>query len=397
MVGSEKRGGRFWIELLVDSGLSSGGNRVTENVALASEKQHSRTEAPYGQGARMPVTFGSVAQFVRGNALSRAFPRMSYMELLLTDQCNLRCSYCWQKDKSPAVMSQSTVESAIDFLFKVSGRTELLRILLFGGEPLLEFDLMKHVVEYSVRKADDCGKKMSFDMTTNGTLLDEERARWCRDNKVKYLLSIDGGKGDHDRFRRFPDGRGSFDTIAQMIPMLKKYQPWQGAKMTVTPQTTASLRGNIESLYGLGINQFIVGHADGLPWSLEDLRRYEESLYEVCELYLEMKYHKRPFRMTLYEQGEPGAAREGESFGCGAGRGRFCVDTRGDLYGCSKLATIANGSVGILPFGNVFQGFTQVSSRRQLLVTDVEPRRRVRQLRAAQRMFRWMSRLQLHL
>ena len=109
-----------------------------------------------------------------------------------------------------------------------------------------------------------------------------------------------------------------------------------------------------------------------MPWSDDDVR-YESALQEVCELCLEMEYHKRHFRIATYEEKSLRDRLDEQAFGCGAGRGRFCVDPCGDLYGCSKLATILGSGKGVLPMGNVFQGFTAVQNRMALLVTDAGP------------------------
>ena len=320
------------------------------------------------------ATLDSTVEAIRGNRLARRMPRMSYMELILTDQCNLRCSYCFEKDKNPHNMSDETAMASVDFLMEESGPTKNLTMLFFGGEPLLRFDLMQKVWEYATKRADALGKKINWDMTTNGTLVTEEKARWLRDHGVKYLLSMDGGKEDHDRYRKYANGRGSFDVIAKRLRIMKRFQPWMGAKISVTPESARNLRKSMEELYGLGINQFILGYAHGLPWTLEDLHGYERAMYEVCELYLEKKFNEEYFRLTLFEEGEPGEDTSQCSFGCGAGRGRFCVDSYGDIYGCSKLATITGMRNGVLPYGNVFQGFTRIQNRAQFLISEVGPR-----------------------
>jgi len=260
-----------------------------------------------------------------------------------------------------------------------SGPVPQVTILFFGGEPLLRFDLMRKVWDHATERAHGLGKKIHWDMTTNGTLMTEEKARWLRDHRVNYLLSMDGGKEDHDRYRKFANGLGSFDVVAKRLRMMKRYQPWIGAKISVTPEAARNLRKSMEELYGLGVNQFILGYAHGLPWTLEDLHGYEQAMYEVCELYLEKKYNKEYFRLTLFEEGEPGEEKSHCSFGCGAGRGRFCVDSYGDIYGCSKLATITGMHNGVLPYGNVFQGFTRIENRLQFNISEAGPREKCAQ------------------
>ena len=326
-----------------------------------------------------PATLGTIAEAVHGNQVARRMPRMSYMELILTDQCNLRCSYCFEKDKNPHNMTDETAMASVDFLMKESGPAEHLTILFFGGEPLLRFDLMQKIHSYATKQASRLGKSICWDMTTNGTLITEDKARWLAEGKVKYLLSLDGGQEDHDRYRKFANGNGSFELIARRLPIMKRFQPWMGAKLSVTPESAPNLRNSMQSLHKLGINQFILGYAHGLPWTSVDLAKYEEAMYDVCELYLEMKYNKEYFRLTLFEEGEVGEEVSHCSFGCGAGRGRFCVDSYGDMYGCSKLATITGMHNGVLPFGNVFQGYTRIQNRAQFLISEAGPREKCAQ------------------
>jgi uncharacterized protein len=161
----------------------------------------------------------------------------------------------------------------------------------------------------------------------------------------------------------------------ERLPMMKSYQPWMGTKMSVTPESTLRLRDNLYELWKNGINQFIIGYAHGLDWSDENLLKYEQGMLDVCELYLEMKYNKQYFRITTFEEETICGIKE-VSFGCGAGRGRFCVDPWGDLYGCSKMCTIMGTGKGILPFGNVFQGFSMIYNRYHCLNDSIKPRQK---------------------
>ena len=140
-------------------------------------------------------------------------------------------------------MSWETATRALDYLLQESGSAEKLTILLFGGEPLLRMDFIKEFVPYAADKVKQAGKALSFDVTTNGTLLTEDHARFFNKHKIKYLLSMDGLKEDHDRSRSFPDGTGTWDLIMDRMPMLKRYQPWQGVRMTPTPESASRIPG----------------------------------------------------------------------------------------------------------------------------------------------------------
>lgn len=91
-------------------------------------------------------------------------------------------------------MSDEVAFTAIDFLVRASRNVKDLTILLFGGEPMMRFDLIQRIIPYANKKAKEAGKSISWDMTTNGTLIDKERAKWMAEHKVKYLLSLDGDK-----------------------------------------------------------------------------------------------------------------------------------------------------------------------------------------------------------
>jgi uncharacterized protein len=321
-----------------------------------------------------PRTWATLQRAARGNILARRMLPVGYMELILTADCNMKCSYCFEKDKQALDMSEATAFTAVDFLIRASRNLKDLTILFFGGEPMLRFDLLQRVHEYATRKVAAAGKKLKWNMTTNGTLIDEAKARWLARHKVKYLLSLDGAKEDHDRHRRFPNGEGSFDLIAARLSMLRRYQPWVGTKMSVAPEAAGRLCENIKALSDLGMCQFIYGYAHGTKWTDEALAAFTASMLRLCELYLQMKHEKRHFRITGFEEDGLCKANASSPFGCGAGRGRFCVDPRGDIYGCSKLCTIHGPGKGINPLGNVFQGFTNVENR--LLCFDDSDKRR---------------------
>jgi uncharacterized protein len=323
-----------------------------------------------------PLTLGSPEEAARGNEIARRMPSIEFVELILTDNCNLRCSYCWEKDKAPRSMSEETVMAAIRFLLERSGPRKELGVLFFGGEPLLCFDLIKTVHAYATGRGEALGKTIDWTMTTNGTLLDEKHVVWLAKHRVKYLLSLDGVGEDHDRHRKTADGRGTFDRIAANIPLVKRYQPWLGTRMTLTPATVRNLRKNVEALHAMGINQFLFECAHGIPWTSEELADYETALLETAELYLEMKRGKKPFRMKFFEEAEPGQNLEKPYWGCGAGRTRCCVDPRGDIYGCSKLANITGLGNGVLPLGNVLQGFTRIENRQPLLDSTLTHRKK---------------------
>lgn len=309
-----------------------------------------------------------VADGVVRNLALQTYPPVEFMELFLTENCNLRCDYCFVHGRRRKRMRPDVATKAIDFLIKESRGVTDLTVLFFGGEPLLELSLIEEITHYAEEKAEASGKRIHFDVTTNGTLFNEKILEFFRAHNIKYLLSVDGGQEDHDRHRKRPDGRGSFALIAEMLPMIKSYQPWLGTKMTVHPSAVANVTTNVEYLYSLGINQFLVSPAHSVPWSDTAIATFEEELGKLGRLYTQMQADNEPFRMTLFEME---CKNKEHLWGCGAGRGRLCVSTGGELFGCSKLLSIKSTDEGLLPLGDVSEGFTDLTVRRHL--TDPTP------------------------
>jgi len=144
--------------------------------------------------------------------------------MLITEDCNCRCDYCFIRGKRPRRMSEEIIKATVDFLLLKSRHLERPEILFFGGEPLLAFDLMQLTVDYGEWQAERYRKQLAFSMTTNGTLFDEEKLAFCQRHGVKFLLSIDGDEKTHNAHRRFADGRGTYHAVVELIPLMKRKQ-----------------------------------------------------------------------------------------------------------------------------------------------------------------------------
>lgn len=143
--------------------------------------------------------------------------------LQITQNCNLRCRYCGysnsdnttQRNHSLKHMDFETAKKSIDFFVKHSGDSDEVAIGLYGGEPLIEFELVKNIIEYS--KQQFKGKKTTFSITTNGTLLTPEKFNYLMKNNVSLVLSVDGPKKIHDKNRIMVNGKSSFEAIIRNL------------------------------------------------------------------------------------------------------------------------------------------------------------------------------------
>ncbi len=145
--------------------------------------------------------------------------------LQVTQECNLRCSYCvysgsyLNRSHSQKKMGIDTAKKGIDFIINHSKNSPTVNFSFYGGEPLLRFNFIKECIAYAKERGE--GKKITFNMTTNGTLLTDEIIKFMKDNEVSLLISMDGPKEIHDKNRVFSNGMGSFDKIMNNIDEIK--------------------------------------------------------------------------------------------------------------------------------------------------------------------------------
>ena len=299
--------------------------------------------------------------------------RPAFIDLILTDDCNCRCDYCFAgTPERRSHLSYLAAKRAIDVLLEGWEGPEEPGILLFGGEPLLEFRMIRYLVEYADRREAAGAPRISWSMTTNGTLMTEPMMAFFAEHNIKYLLSIDGSRDVHNIHRKLRGGKGSFDQLAKRLRLMKSYQPWQGARVTPTPETVRYLSQSADQLCEFGINQFIIGMASEVPWTRQDVDIFIEQMMQLYEIYLRRTAAGEYMRFTLFEKDGFGEAGRDltDVWGCGAGRGRYCVNARGELFGCARFAAIGNGQ-GAMCMGDIWRGAYRQSIRRDLCATSV--------------------------
>lgn len=172
---------------------------------------------------------------------------IQYITLQVTQNCNLRCEYCiysgayaHQRTHSSKRMSWETAKQAIDFFLKHSVDTKELSFGFYGGEPLLEIDLIKKCVEYIESQVQS--KPVRYFITTNGTLLTEPNFEFMARHNFRVLISLDGNEAEHDRHRKFAsNGEGSFHVIMENVKRLKEKYPREAEKIhfnaVITPES----------------------------------------------------------------------------------------------------------------------------------------------------------------
>lgn len=151
------------------------------------------------------------------------------LTLQVTQQCNLRCNYCpysgsyHNRKHTNACMSIEVAKKAVDFYINHSFDRHELNIGFYGGEPLIQYDMIQEIVEYA--REQGAGKKINFHMTTNATLLDLHKIAFLVDNDFNLTISLDGPRELHDKNRKRMDGTGSFDKVFENIQLIQRHYP----------------------------------------------------------------------------------------------------------------------------------------------------------------------------
>ena len=293
---------------------------------------------------------------------SSIFPPITKLDLILTNRCNLACKYCFEKNcRTSESMEKTIAKSAVDLLLDYSTNETNLIILFFGGEPTLEFDLIKEITIYAEERAAVRQKSIEFDMTSNGLLLNNKMTDFFSSHKIKVLLSIDGLKESHDRFRIDKSGRGTFEKAIKKMQLLKESQPWIGSKMTVSPQNVPNLYDDVLGLYKLGVNDFIIGHATCVEWPLIDREKFVHNLEKLYMWYKNSSRNDIKLSGDI-QIGEHEQLKKSNSFVCEAGTSRICVNTNGEISACGRVLALNNLQL-ISKLGDTKYGIYNLNNR----------------------------------
>lgn len=225
-------GAIFELDAAVEAALSlvrEGGVTANQLVAGLVERDFARDEAlelvKELFEARVLVAGDVTADPVE--APPEGFPLQSLV-MNLTNQCNLSCQYCYEfgEDKvatpegKPKFMDAETAKAAVEFLLEQSGGRKALHITFFGGETLMNFPLLKQVVEYANTRAAETGRTIDYSLTTNATLITPAIIEFLSENRIGVTVSMDGPPELHDQLRVFANGRGSYDIVEPRVKAL---------------------------------------------------------------------------------------------------------------------------------------------------------------------------------
>ena len=282
--------------------------------------------------------------------------------------CNMRCRYCFADEgayhSKRESMSLETAKKAVDFLLRNSGKRKVLEMDFFGGEPLMNFDVLKQTVAYAKEEGAKVGKKFLFTTTTNALLLTDSVIEFFNAEMENVVLSLDGRKEVHDLIRKSINGKGTQEIVLEKI---KKFISLRGDKSYYVRGTFTAKNldfgKDVVYIADQGVDSIsmepVVTDIPDLQITDKHLPAIKAEYERLCEEYIKRREEGKGFNFFHFNidlEGGPCLSKRVSA--CGAGNEYFSVTPNGDLYPCHQFAGDEN-----FKMGNVEEGITRKDIR----------------------------------
>ena len=299
-------------------------------------------------------------------------PVVKALCLHVAHDCNLACKYCFAGEGEyhgeRGMMTAEVGKAAIDFLIKNSAHRKNIEVDFFGGEPLMNFGVVKEVVEYARAKEKECNKNFRFTMTTNGVLLNDEIIDYLNEHMYNVVLSLDGRPEVNDKMRPTCNGKGSYDII---LPKFKRLVEKRGGKQyylrgTFTHHNT-DFSNDVLHMADQGFDEVSVEPVVAplnMDYALQTsdidtiCAEYENLAKEMLRRHKEEKKCFNFFHFMVDLTGGPCVHKR--LAGCGSGTEYLAATPNGDLYPCHQFAGMEE-----FKMGDVWQGVTNFEQRKE--------------------------------
>jgi len=262
--------------------------------------------------------------------------------------CNLGCSYCFANDPEYVgknkLMKRETAIKSVDYLIENSGDREVLTVIFFGGEPLLNLPVIKETVAYCREREKDTHKRFQFTMTTNGTLLTREVFETLRELKINTMVSMDGLPEIHNTYRKMKSGEPSWDIIVNNLKSIPNFGDYLSVRATVV-EDDIDLVKCITTLQDIGFKTISFGQVcsnSGTDTTQDhfSMDTWKKRNDELVDYYIDtaesiQDIPVRNFRSVINNI----YFRSRQLFCCATGRYYYYIDPDGDIYPCARLIT----------------------------------------------------------
>lgn len=299
--------------------------------------------------------------------------------ILVSEDCNLNCSYCFEKTKNKQKMSVETAIDTYEFLLnnEIKNRENGLSddnilLTMFGGEPMLNFETIRATLEYVKQKKSDI--KTDVMIITNGTILTDDMAIYLKDyctnfGTLSIQISVDGLKDSHDYYRVYKDGSGSYDIIEKNIPKFKKIFSDEsfesgnnrsqlhthGSLNKMTIRTMYDSWKHIKYVWGIPHQWMMPIHAE--EWDKEDVAIYNQQLTKIANEILNLSINNKTSQFIAdfapLNRGVRYCLNTVDKV-CGAGCNYITITANGDIYPCHHFYFMKNSKE--MKIGDIFNG-----------------------------------------
>ncbi len=292
----------------------------------------------------------------------------------IAHDCNLRCKYCFgdtgEYKGGRCLMSSEVGKKAIDFVIANSQNRHNIEIDYFGGEPLMNFEVVKEITEYAKEQGKKHNKNFRFTITTNGVLLDGEIEKYINENMSNVVLSLDGLKETHDKMRPTVNGKGSYDIIVPKFQRMAKSRNQDNyyVRGTFTAHNVDFAKDVIH-LADLGFKQTSVEPVVAPyeeEYALRDehiqtvFKEYEKLADEYIKRWREGNWFNFFHFMVDLDQGPCAIKRLS---GCGAGHEYLAISPQGDIYPCHQFVGNTDYKMGTVFEGKIDEDIKNIFER----------------------------------
>ncbi|NEU05819.1 radical SAM peptide maturase, CXXX-repeat target family [Clostridium senegalense] len=305
----------------------------------------------------------------------------------LTQDCQLRCKYCYMVGKNNKNrMTFDVAKKSIDYILQKRDlySCNAVQWEFIGGEPLLEIELMDRICDYIKQKTFLLGHPWAinymFNISTNGLLYDDERVQaFIKKNKshLSVGISLDGNKEKNDNQRVYKDNKGSYDDVVKNVPLWLEQFPGASTKATFSHGDIHLLKDSIISLWDLGIEEVSANVVFEDVWDEQDPVIFEEQLKELADYIIDNglwdKYNVRFFDPSI---GFPQNSDEHEGKFCGAGK-MVAIDNEGTFYPCTRFMSFTLNNKPGLKIGNLIKGIdkNKLKAFDHLTIKTISPKK----------------------
>ena len=269
------------------------------------------------------------------------------MCLHVAHDCNMRCGYCFADDGAflgeRGLLTADMGKKAIDFLLEKSGSRHNLEIDFFGGEPLINFDVVMELVAYGREREQEFDKNIRFTITTNGMLLDEKKEDFINRNMDNVILSIDGRKEVNDRMRKTAGGQGTYDHIVENYQRFTKHRDGQYFVRGTFTGYNLDFVEDVKHLADLGFENVSVEPVvtdENMEYAINEdhIPAILDEYDKLADVYLDYAKNDKQFAFFHFNMDlEQGPCVIKRVSGCGAGTEYVAVSPEGDIYPCHQF------------------------------------------------------------